>query len=924
MSARHLAGAGVALSRAEGLVKCAKLSSAVGSGTLHLSMETPVPPSYEGIDAVDNGISARETAVAWPFELETLGLPVDERMARAAIRLDEVDPAPAPPLGSELRPDQVEVFRDFANFLLDALTRPQGDGLLTASAAPLADLDGRFGRIILPPRTGKTVVAAHILARSGLCSTFIVPTRTLVLQTANELRACMPGVPVGVYFGERKELVAHGVNVATYALLQRVFKLGRLPDPLARSALIFADEAHRAMTADRLRLLRHAFPPGAVRVALTATPDYDDERVLCRFFPALIHEVTLEEALTLGLLAPARVWVAEVDARGSQVRVLAGDYDEAALGRVMSAAPFARAVEVFRYGRSNAMMPALIACTTRQQAHDLTQYLIARRPAGAPPPELVLGDTSPAERTRILGGFERGAIDTLVQVGVLLEGWSSPRCKLLIDLAPTLSRVRATQKYFRVMTRHGGAEARIYVLLPAGLPELPILPMELFGRSRTEYECGDLLGEADGGGSTRTIDRTVGSPVAGVTLKKRLVLAARLTAPRLDRNDLAAIRAVLRSSRSFDPAAPCGLWHFRRARFDHPLFSGHGEFLLRWLGVTPTHAAYVDFLARVLPDGAGLLLLGPDDRGRSGWCRDDARHLLRALRGASRDRSPDEGSVAGLRALTGPDVRVTEPDPDPLQRLLHREVADTLIYAVCMLPARPRRAIARWFGLLGEREHTQLELAENESLSRARIHQLIAVGLRKLRFIVRSDAAGYRVIDTTTELPPELAPWRRSHRGIRAWAIRRHSKLSPPWASLASPIPVRELLAAVDALLTRLGNPARIAAAGSDLSTWQADGVLWCRAVWQAGDARLELLRHGHASRSPDGGESVVLCIWAEVSGLSGRAKLLLAGPPGELTAFAVEDDPGSVVEGAWRETCHLAPRTAPRRRHRSDRSGRA
>ena len=70
-----------------------------------------------------------------------------------------------------------------------------------------------------------------------------------------------------------------------------------------------------------MSLLRSAFAPRAVRIALTATPDYDDDRVLCRHFPRLIHEVTAEEAMALRLLAPARLWVAEVVAAGSTVTV---------------------------------------------------------------------------------------------------------------------------------------------------------------------------------------------------------------------------------------------------------------------------------------------------------------------------------------------------------------------------------------------------------------------------------------------------------------------------------------------------------------------------------------------------------------------------------------------------------------------------
>jgi hypothetical protein len=156
----------------------------------------------------------------------------------------------------------------------------------------------------------------------------------------------------------------------------------------------------------------------------------------------------------------------------SRVRFVAGDYETEGLGRLMSTAPFFRAVELFRYDPDNARRPCLIACGSRQQAYDLCRYLRRHRPAGTRAPALVLGDTPRAVRERCLAHFESGVIDTLIQVGVLIEGWSSPRCKLLLDLAPSTSRVRATQKYFRVMTRDGDTQARIVVLLPTNLAAL--------------------------------------------------------------------------------------------------------------------------------------------------------------------------------------------------------------------------------------------------------------------------------------------------------------------------------------------------------------------------------------------------------------------------------------------------------------------
>jgi len=299
---------------------------------------------------------------------------------------------------------------------------------------------------------------------------FIVPTRALVEQTVRELRTQLPGVSVGVLYADEKRLVDHGVNVTTYASLHLAVARQAVPDPIRRSALAFVDEAHHAMTPRRVEALDDALDPSAVRVALTATPDYDSDRRLCRFFPDLIHEVELAEALRLGLLAPVRVWVAEVDADGSRVRLMAGDYEREALGCLMASAPFFRAVELLRYRESHAPLPCLIACSSRQQAHDLWRYLQRHRPEDSPAPGLVLGETPGQRRKRLLADFERGRLDTLIQVGVLIEGWSSPRCKLLIDLAPSMSRVRATQKYFRVMTRHGDQEARICVVPGSQVP----------------------------------------------------------------------------------------------------------------------------------------------------------------------------------------------------------------------------------------------------------------------------------------------------------------------------------------------------------------------------------------------------------------------------------------------------------------------
>jgi superfamily II DNA or RNA helicase len=100
------------------------------------------------------------------------------------------------------------------------------------------------------------VVAAHLIARTRLPSVFIVPTRALVGQTAREMAAHAPSIPVGTFYGERKDMVAGGVNITTYAMLVAAWEADRLPGTLRDASLVFADEGHRAMTPRRLAALR--------------------------------------------------------------------------------------------------------------------------------------------------------------------------------------------------------------------------------------------------------------------------------------------------------------------------------------------------------------------------------------------------------------------------------------------------------------------------------------------------------------------------------------------------------------------------------------------------------------------------------------------------------------------------------------------
>jgi superfamily II DNA or RNA helicase len=631
-----------------------------------------------------------------------------ERLLASAERLFDGDER----VDGPLRADQHQVFEAFADFLGEVACGIE---------------DQRWAHIVLPPRTGKTVLAARIVEATGLHAAFVVPTRVLVQQVASELERFAPGVPTGAFFSERKGLVPHGLNLVTYASLTQHGTA--LPAALRSADLVFVDEAHHAMSAKRRLTLSRCFDPSTIRVALTATPDYDERRRLDAIFPRRIARVELRDALEGDLLAPAHVHVAEVDVDGSRVEIVAGEYRADQIGELLGQAPFLEAALRYRYAEAHRQRPCMIACSTRRQAYALRRFFQRRRPSGTPAPALLLGETPAEERERALRSFERGRIDTLVQVGVLIEGWSSARCKLLIDLAPGRSRVRATQKYFRVLTRNGDEHAHIVVVLPRDLARPPVLPLDLLLEPGETYRCGGVIG-----GKKDTKPGPELPRVHKVRLVQRLLVSARLGLPKLERDDRHGLMAVLESCKDLllDPFP--GRQSFERLFFSHPLYSGTGRALLGWLGVSRRAGAYDAWVAQLFPEQAARTWLG------AGW---------------------------DLPELPTPPVWLLPTPRDPEDLLLERERDQQLHGLVGGLKPKEEEALRRRFGFDGDQPETYRAIGQRFGLSVERTRQIVRTGLHRIIEELLADADW------------EDAPWCWDRRQLRDHRTQRAGHNDP-------------------------------------------------------------------------------------------------------------------------------------------------
>ncbi|MSR85217.1 hypothetical protein EXS71_02140 [Candidatus Uhrbacteria bacterium] len=670
------------------------------------------------------------------LEMEAIELPMEQRVLQAVDRLQDFSRTAQ--VGGvvtyALRGDQVNVFNDFAIYMRDV-----------ASRSSEGENDLPMGRIILPPRTGKTVIAAHSINVTGLTTAFMVPSKALVDQTAAEFRQKLPDIPIGTYYGDEKNLVNHGVNVTTYSILQHQWRRHEcLPAPIRHAALVFPDEAHHSMTKQRLAMLRFGFDPRAIRIALTASPDYSDERKLSRFFPQLIHQITIEEAVKLDLLAPTRVFIYEVDVDASKVEFKAGDFEDETTGRLMSAAPFLEAACKYRYQAYSIGERALICCRSRQQAYDLYKYLLAHRPEGTPAPGLIIQDTSTSERREILRKYELGFVDTLITVSILVEGWSSPFCKVLIDLAPSLSLVRATQKFFRPMTRWAEHEAKIYILLPKNLSVQPVLPMEIMNWSQETYESGALIASPERqkceAGELEKLKRHAETPVAHVRLKTRVLVNTHLQKPALNSRDTKQVQQVLRSNSEFSEEGDelPSFFLFRWLMFTHQLFTGRGDQLLRYLGVPLTQEGYVLAMARVFPETANdRFLLQRRNLDTIGTCYDELEAWNgKLLKGMGDTRRVSPAIEYGYCALAGPIARGELPNGEDVVHA--QELHDSVNKVLATLTPRLEKLLRLRFGIDTGEEMTLEAVGREFEINRERVRQIEARAFRLLRHPSRS------------------------------------------------------------------------------------------------------------------------------------------------------------------------------------------
>jgi DNA repair protein RadD len=151
-------------------------------------------------------------------------------------------------------------------------------------------------------------------------------------------------------------------------------------------------------------------------------------------FPRLNHKISMDELIQEGFLVPVRAKEAfPMEKALSRVPVKNGDYDIAELSTLCGREKCLKAALDAYVNKGEGRKKALIFAVSIEHANKLKDVFLAEGfKAGA-----VSSDNTDEERLKVLGEFNNGELNVLVNVGILTEGWDSPKVDLILMCRPT-------------------------------------------------------------------------------------------------------------------------------------------------------------------------------------------------------------------------------------------------------------------------------------------------------------------------------------------------------------------------------------------------------------------------------------------------------------------------------------------------------
>lgn len=260
---------------------------------------------------------------------------------------------------------------------------------------------------------------------------------TLISQARRRMEA-MTGELCDVEQGEARagasRIVIGSIQSLHHKRLQRW-----APDAFG---LLIVDEAHHVKKGGTYQKIIRHFEPAKL-LGVTATPDRADGKALDVEFESVAFRKDIDSGIADGYLCPARIARVHVDSVDlAQVRTTAGDLNQADLDAIMATEANLHAVAQGTMAQAGDRKTIVFSGPTVATSQRLVEVFNRYRPMCA---REVNGGTDPLARRRCYKEFEDGTFQFLINVGVLTEGFDSPRVSCISLARMTKSRALYTQ-----------------------------------------------------------------------------------------------------------------------------------------------------------------------------------------------------------------------------------------------------------------------------------------------------------------------------------------------------------------------------------------------------------------------------------------------------------------------------------------------
>lgn len=302
----------------------------------------------------------------------------------------------------------------------------------------------RRGVLKLATNAGKTLVIAGILMSSGCMGLVVVPSRALLIQTADELES-MLGMKVGRVGDKYNDI--RDVTVTTIASLEKVAKSGLLVNNRA----VVLDETHHAKANS---VYDHVFSvPGDIRIGTSGTPLSYQRLLDLKLVAAtgeLLYEVTNADLIEGGHSSKPLIKFIVIDT--PTIKAKKADYQ--IIYRKCIVDNYFRNEIIAMIAESEVKRgPVLVLCDWVQHVMNIVQI------AGF---KYATGQTSNIKK--VLNDFETlGGV--LVASPIFGEGVNIPSLSTIIMASSNESHIKTLQNIGRGLRMHGAGVVHVYDFL---------------------------------------------------------------------------------------------------------------------------------------------------------------------------------------------------------------------------------------------------------------------------------------------------------------------------------------------------------------------------------------------------------------------------------------------------------------------------